>query len=94
MAPFSNELGELFHEFASAQVGAADTSKLAKCAGRNSILEGKIGDVHGHAVLVQGARYRGNDARYPTQDKNRTFQKIPCFTNTGKGHAGPQRGTG
>ena len=94
MAPLSNEPAELFHEFGSAQVGAANASKLAKRARRNAVLEGKIGDIHGHAVLVQGTRDWGNDARYPTQDKNRTFQKIPCFTNTSKAKPGPRGGTG
>jgi len=77
MAPFSNKAAELLHEFGSAQVGAANASKLAKRPRGDTVPEGKIGDVHGHAVLVQGARDRGNDARYPTQDKNRTFQKLP-----------------
>ncbi len=79
MPTLSDKSAELLYEFGSGQVGTGDASELANRARRNARRQHKICDVNRDAILVQGTRNRENDARYPTQDKNRTLQRIPCL---------------
>ena len=77
MTPLLNEPAELFDEFRLIDVGLRHNSAFADGARGNSWCRWKTGDIDRHTMLVQRASDRNNDARYPAQEKNRTFQEYP-----------------
>ncbi|MGA1989382.1 MAG: hypothetical protein ABSG72_24140 [Candidatus Sulfotelmatobacter sp.] len=79
MAPILNELAELLYEFGPAHVGTGNAPEVANRARRNARRRRKVGYVNRHTMFVQGTRDRNNNARDPTQNQYRTFQRIPCY---------------
>jgi len=80
VSALSNEIAELLHKSCRIDLRMRNAPELANGARSRAGLLGKICNVDRYTVSVQRPRNCDHDSRNPTEYKNRTFQKVPCFS--------------
>jgi len=79
MPALSDKFGQPKNESVGIQVGAGEASELTNRARNRARRAGEICDIDRYAVFVERSRNRDNNSVDPTKNKNRPFQKVPCF---------------